>query len=177
MHLERHLHEYEQRYSRPGVVLSAGALYAPQNFSTDLAVKSSRGLWADLGYRVNPHLELGGRFDWLEGFDLSGFGYEGELDGWGASLNARLFPFTGSVQPYLGFGAGVVHADLKLDETGGSAFITDSADEAMMRFSGGLDFHVSPSLALKAEAAYQLPGGELDGLDCTTLSTGLEFRF
>lgn len=172
---------YERRYSRSGFLLGLGANYLLENFDTSLEVDNGEGLYALIGYRFHPHASVELRGEWLAGFDVradepSGGSLDAELDGYLITVGPKLYPFTGSVQPFVGIGVGVFHAELEGLGRGGGPIDSD-ANSIVFRFAGGLDYFISENFVLNVEAAYVEPGGDLDGLGFGSLSAGATFRF
>jgi opacity protein-like surface antigen len=177
--LEEHVREREARYSRNGLYLSGGVFYAPELFDTSLSVLDSRGLYGALGYHFGERVEVEARFEAIDDFLLGSAPllYYGTFYGWTGTLNARVFLLTKSFQPYIGMGIGVIDAKTRL--TDGLTGVTYRYDdtEALFRVSGGFDFYVSETLALTADAAINMPGGELSGANYATLGGGIKLRF
>jgi len=177
----------EQRFARTGLYVGAAALWAPEFFDDgEVVARSSRGLSAQLGWRLHPHVALELRGDWLEGFDLSypevagAFsegGAEGDLEAWSVTGNLKLYPLTGRFQPYLVAGFGALHADFDVEDRLTGAAFRSSDTDALARAGVGLEVFLSEFVLLGAEAAFNGAGGDVENLDFGTVQAGLQFRF
>ena len=54
---------------------------------------------------------------------------------------------------------------------------TSLAIELALRFGGGIDFYLTETILVSAEASYLMPTGKLDGLDYYSIGLGLQYRF
>ena len=84
------------------------------------------------------------------------------------AANARYYPLTERVQPYLATGVGweFVSTNVASDESG-----------FVVRFGGGLDYYISESWGLTGEFAYNLATGDIDDFNYMTLGWGAFLRF
>lgn len=169
--------ERAQRYSRNGVVLIGGIFWAPEIFQTSYSVGNSNGAHIALGYHFADYFEVDFRFEYLNDFDLSGYGNRGSYTAWSTTLNGRFYPLTKQIQPYLGFGIGVLEGTTFLQDVVTGYAIEESEVVAVFRFSGGVDYYVSESLALTADVSIDVPGGYLTNATYATLGGGLKVRF
>jgi hypothetical protein len=167
----------KNRFARRGFTLSGGAFWAPSLIDTRLNVDAGKGLNAAVGYRIARHFDADLRFDWIDTLELRGIDSRGTLDGWSITLNGRFFLLTGSFQPYLGLGLGAIQMSTRLQELSGPYLINREDTAVLFRPSLGFDFYISERLAITADAAMNLPGGELSGIDFATLGGGLKLRF
>jgi opacity protein-like surface antigen len=108
---------------------------------------------------------------------LRGFNTVGRVEGWSATANARLFLLTKAFQPYLGVGIGAMQATTDLKEVGGPGSFYSKDTVAVFRPFAGFDFYISETFALTADAAVNLPGGDLSSLTYATISGGVKLRF
>ncbi|MBW2384390.1 MAG: porin family protein [Deltaproteobacteria bacterium] len=175
--LEEHMQERKDRYARRGFFLAGGVFYAPELFNTVLTIDNSNGGWGGIGYRFTKRFEAEVRFDWLNGFDVSGFNTEGLVEGWSTTANARLFLLTKSFQPYLGLGLGAMQAKTKLVEVDGPGRVNTEQTVAIFRTFAGFDYYISETFALTLDGAVNLPGGDLSSLTYATISAGVKLRF
>jgi hypothetical protein len=175
------LQEFERerahRYSRNGVVLIGGIFWAPEIFQTSYSVGNSNGGDIALGFHFADHFEVDFRFEYLNDFDLSGYGNRGSYTAWSTTLNGRFYPLTNQIQPYLGFGIGVLEGTTFLQDVATGYAIEESDVVAVFRFSGGVDYYVSRALALTADISIVVPGGNLTNATYATLGGGLKVRF
>lgn len=172
------------RYARKGLTMSVGAFWAPELFDTSAHVDDSRGLSGGIGYRLHPRFSIDSGFNWVQGFavetalsysDPPVF-YTADLAMWSATLGGRFYILTGKIQPYVGFGFGASGAkgtfraagaeDIEYKEFGGN-----------ISFNGGVELYVSETLAIGADAAVFLPGGDLQSLNYSTLGAKLIYRY
>ncbi|MCG8589505.1 MAG: porin family protein, partial [Proteobacteria bacterium] len=166
--------------ARRGPYLGLGGFYAPEDLENDkdFVVKSSRGLFAEAGYRVHPNIAVGVRGDWLEGFDFASDVVEdGEIDGWAGTLTGKFYLLRGSIQPYATLGLGVIVADIESENRVTGERRDDDETAEFLRGGLGIALALSEYAWLTAEGAYATAGDDLDGLDFGVLSVGLEYRF
>jgi len=177
--LQEHLKEREARYSRSGFYLSGGVFWAPELFDTSLQVADSRGAFGAVGYHLGERFDIEARFDAIDVFELASpyGGYVGQFDGWSATLNGRVFLLTNVFQPYFGMGIGVMEGKTRYTQLSTGRRIDFDDTVALFRVSAGFDFYVSENVALTADAAINMPGGELSAANFATLGGGLKLRF
>ncbi len=176
-----------QDYARPGFYLGVGALggtyleaedeiedaLAP--FVASVDVETVVGLEAYAGYRLHPNFAIEAEFEWLPDADIDVNDVSlAELDVWTLTANAKLFPLTGRIQPFVLAGAGVI--DAELEDTVGLG-LREEETGFVARFGGGLDLYATERFLFSLGADYLLPSGDLDGLDHVTFGGDLQFRF
>lgn len=163
-------------YDRGGLYLGGSASLAFDLFEdefkevagSDGSVDESLGASVKVGYRLNPRFAGEVEFEWLSGFDLLVDGSKaGEIESWIATGNAKGYLLTGSIQPFLLVGGGVMQAK------GGTGRATDIA----WRFGGGLEMYVSRRFVLTVDADYVLPIFDLEDLDYISMGVGFQYRF
>ena len=164
------------RFARKGLSISAHVFYAPEIFDTTLSVENGQGMGLVLGYRLHENFELSLQSDRVTGFEFSGDSVLGEVQGWTATANAKAFILTGSFQPFIGFGIGAFYATLDAHDNLGNR-VEDSQAAGLFKLNGGFDYYISERLAITADAAIYLPGGELSALTFSTLGGGVKLRF
>lgn len=183
--VEAYKEKQRMRYARNGLTLSAGAFWAPDLFDTSASIDPSLGLSGGLGYRVHPHFSVETSFVLAQGFDvatsvddgISVIDYQGDVQMWSALIGGKFYLMTRKVQPYIGIGLGAAGAKIDLQNSVGAANYDYKDVGGVIAFNGGLDLYVSESLALGLDAAVYLPGGNLQGLDFSTLGAKLIYRF
>jgi hypothetical protein len=168
--------EMRWKTARTGVYVGAAFFYAAENFDDSIIVKSSTGGAGFIGYRIDPLFAVEFRYEGFEGFDLEGTIGRGTIDGYAITLNGKVFPFHGAIQPFVSFGAGGVRFRQKNVLIDGSRSQTKES-EAAFRVGGGIDLWLTNYVVLNAEAGYLAPLNDLSNLDSTVLSIGLTFRF
>lgn len=168
-------------YDRTGLFLGAGVYWAPEDFDVrdDVRVDESAGAFARVGYRVHPRVAVDVRFDYLDDFDLEDAETVWSLDAYSITGNVRVFLLTERFQPWLGLGAGAVRSDLEARDraTGVELETLGRETDSTVRFAAGLDFYLTPHLALSLEGAYQAVGGVRSYIGYGQLGAGLDFRF
>lgn len=83
--------------------------------------------------------------------------------------NAKGFILTGTIQPYIIAGAGVMDADVQN---------VGSSTEFAARFGGGLDVYATDHIVLGFDLTYVLPTGKLKDLDYLSIGLfTLQYRF
>jgi opacity protein-like surface antigen len=173
-------------FDREGWYGGLAAVYAMEDF--DQPFDDSAGAAIRLGYRAHAHVAAELRYEWLEGFDSSGFipafadpalnlpDGDAELDTHQATLAAKLFVLTGRVQPYALVGGGllVVNTELKADKFK-KPFRVQLGFAG--RFAAGVDLYLTEHIVLGAEAAYLVPTGPVSGERYGSFELGLQYRF
>ena len=181
--LEAYKEQQKNRYARKGLYMSAGAFWAPEFFdlSPGFDADPSLGLSGGIGYRVHPHFSIDASFVWANGFELdSPDGYPGSFDDltmWSALLGGRVIILTGKIQPYLGLGFGASGGRSTQRDAQGVDIGEFKEFGGTISFNGGFDLYLSDSVALGADAAVSLLGGDLSGLGYSTLGVKLIYRF
>ena len=92
------------------------------------------------------------------------------------TMNTKAYPLyrwlkkfnEGRLQPNLIFGFGMMYSG-DLDISAPRSF--------MLRMGGGFEYFVAPKWAGYFDATYVLPFGNLEGLEYTSLSFGLQYHF
>jgi len=177
--LQEHVKERKNRFSRNGLYLSGGIFWSPELFDTTWSVDDSRGAFGAIGYHLAERFEIEARFDILDDFDaVSPTGaYTAKFNGWTGTLNGRIFILTNTFQPYLGMGIGVMDGETEYLDVATGLREVERDTVATFRVSAGFDFYVSESLALTADAAVNMPGGDLNFANYATLGGGIKLRF
>ena len=175
------LRKYEDRYARTGPYLGIHANYAIEDFETDLDVSNGRSAAIVAGYRVHRHIAVELRGEYFDEFDVTASSaangaLDSELDGFFVVASTKVYPLTGSLQPFFGVGVGGMNATLEGTDANGLDF-ERSESGPVFRAAAGLDFFVSENLVLNLEAAYLTGGSDLDAIDFGTVGAGVTFRF
>lgn len=165
----------ESRYARVGLSGGLSASFVKPDFSVPgFRASDAGGLGVRIGYRSHEHLGFDFLFDWVSPIDVESKidPRQGEVEMFFLSGMAKLYPFTGSLQPYLGAGLGmlIVRRDLPgLSRTGAPL---------AGRFGGGVDMYVNENVLLNLEAVYVPPfDGVFRDLDFALFQLGLQYRF
>lgn len=183
----------EDEYARGGVYFMATASYAVEMFDLDKRpsdFENSFGAGARLGYRLLPFLAAEAQYEWIGGFDEQALLPEGgkikagEIIAHAVTLNAKVYPLGGRVQPYALVGVGVGRFEIKerlrepLDDEGFVTTEVTTQDEGVLsRYGLGVDLYGDETWGMFAEAAYVLPLSGLSGLDYISVQWGLLWRF
>ena len=179
-----------QDYARSGFYLGAGVVggiyteiddevedeLLALGYSVDIDTDTAVGFEVYGGYRLHPNFALEAEFEMLPDtdIDLGGFGTFAELESWTLTANAKAFPLTGRVQPFLLLGLGVMDAELE-DTVGLGA--SQSETDFAARFGGGLDFYITENVVFSAGVDYLLPTGDVEDVDYVSFGGGVQYRF
>ncbi len=142
----------------------------------DLSVGDTRGFGAVLGVRLGSRLALelvAERYDDLDiDHSIAGIPASGDLELWAGLAMAKLYLFTGRVQPYLTAGAGYLRGEVEIageDEVGHAA---------LGRGGAGVEVYLSPNVLLNVQAAYSRGlTSDLEDLAYFTVGGSVIFRF
>ena len=190
----------EDDFARRGWLVGLGGSYAIETFEDDaeadfqgelgpdvnLSVDNSFGVNGRVGYRCHQYFSAEVEVEWLDGFssDLTEPGFtqlaDVEFEPVVVTTNLKGYFLTGRYQPFLLAGAGVMTADIKLQNPVGLGFTglkSESENEFALRFGAGIDLYATKHVVVSIEADYVLPFGDLDALDYITVSWGLQYRF
>ncbi|MCH2172010.1 porin family protein [Myxococcota bacterium] len=158
----------QTEYSRPGTYLQVAGSYAICNWSrTNNSSENcsdyfdnSLGFNARGGYRFNRWIALEGQIEWQAGYDSTpklnlppaavAAGITSlSLDSLSYTINAKLYPTEGRIQPYAlaGIGGENIWFSTNLSES-------DSYTSFVGRFGAGVDVYLTPNLALNGEFSY-----------------------
>lgn len=167
-------------YSREGVYVGFGGLYALENFDRDTAVhgtgfkqdvdgRDTGGPQLRFGYRYNARIAGEVLFQYYADFNLSTGDdtLDDDFSGWSLTLNGKLYGLLGRIQPYALFGMGGLVFDHKRGDD--SAFVA--------RLGGGVDFYLTDHVVFDVEASYAMPAGSLDDLQFATFGVGIQYRY
>ena len=168
--------------NRPGFYLGLAGTWGNEKFNNtnNINVKDSIGFNARAGYRALSWLSAEIEGEWLANFNVDLGPEDGDVEMHLIGANLRLNLPTGLIQPYLLFGGGYMHADLRGVHQGDvQKSFTDGAngDGGFGRFGGGMEFYPWPWLALDMGIAYVLPTGNVDNLDFLSITWGALYRF
>jgi hypothetical protein len=186
----------DEDYDRNRVYFGVGPLYGIENFKlhhlsmsepaaisdADPDVDQSYGAEARVGYRFHPHLaaELQGQYD--GDFDVYadtrspiGKPLAGSVRVISSTANLKVFMLRGPIQPYALGGLGILWADTD-DEAAGADLPTGDVEFAG-RGGLGVDFYLSPALAITAEGTYLAPTGSLARYGLAAITVGAQFHF
>lgn len=151
--------------------LGAGALVSFENFDCD--ADEAWGYEVRAGRRINDMFAVEAEWEHpVSDFDDStkadGFGrLRGDVEVFNVTANGKLYPITGTFQPYALVGAGYGQADLPHDDNGG--FVA--------RFGIGLDILATDNFGIATEVGYVLGTGSLSDYDQIPISLGVFYNF
>lgn len=176
--LAEHDRKEKLKYARPGLFIGALGFQANESFdvASGIDIDNTQGGAAIIGYRIHERISFSLQYDQLKSWDVTGPGYEGDLDMWSATVNMKVYLLTRIFQPYLGVGLGAVRAKLKVKDDQG-AKSDDRETAGLLKLSGGVDFYLTETLAITGDASVHLPSGDLSDLTYTTLGAGVKLRF
>lgn len=159
-------------YVRTGFYVGANGVFSIEAFreTNGLTFDDAVGFNVRAGYRLDRLISLEVAIERNHRFDLKSSPQVG-IETWGGTLNTKLFPFHGAIQPYLLIGTGFMHAraagaGLNLSDTG-----------SMYRGGIGLDLYTTHNWVVNLEGSYVFPQGEVEDLDYISLSGGVQYRF
>jgi len=161
-----------------GSYVGAGFSYGVQNFDRDEAtnVDDAYGGIFWMGYRLADLWSLETQVEYLKGFDLTFAGEDGDGQYITATVNAKFFPLAtlvpNRVEPFVfvGLGAGWIQVSV-----GGRSDIEEVA--FLTRAGGGIDFYITPEVAIQASASFVQPTQDLSNYSYTSTMIGLQYRF
>jgi len=166
----------ERRIEQRGPYLGAAFAYAAEYFDDSIIVKSSVAGAVFVGYRAHRWFSADLRYEGFDGFDLKSSRGRGEIDGYAITINGKMRPFEGPIQPVMGIGMGGIRLDTDFVLNDGTR-LHESDSEFVFRMSGGIDLPVNEHLMVNVEAAYLIPGDDLSDLEIGMLSAGLTYVF
>jgi opacity protein-like surface antigen len=127
------------------------------------------------GYRFHPHFAAEGNFQWVSGMEIEQAGQElGDVSPWTLTANMKAFILTGTFQPYVVGGVGILH--VKGDESVDLA-LPDSTTGFTGRIGGGADYYLRPDIVLNVELSAVLPAGQVSRFRYLPLAFGAQYRF
>ncbi len=171
-------------FARPGGYLSLGvggahSMFRGQFEGANDFVSEALILGLRAGARFNKYLAFDASIDWsAKGFETNFTdGSRTELVSVTGFGNLKLYPFGGRIQPYAMGGVGLVWGGIDSYAPNG-AFVGSIKEIAFAgRAGGGLDFYLTPHIALSGEVAYIIPTSVLADLDYLTYMGHVVFRF
>ncbi len=139
-------------------------------------VKEAIGLQFHLGYRFHPRIAAEYQFEWITDADIDiegvPFGTAAlKLERWTNTANAKAYLGTGSVQPFLLVGLGLMHVEV--DGSG----VSEKEHGFAARFGGGLEVYATEHIVIDVNASYVLPAGDVDDFDYVSVGWGFLVRF
>jgi opacity protein-like surface antigen len=174
--VERRERAEQESRALSGPYVGAAFFYAAEDFDMNVIVKSSLGGSGFVGYRFGPLLAAEVRYEGFDSFDLGGSAGRGEIDGYAVTLNGKLYPFGGPIQPFVGLGVGGIR--LENDSPyGGPIDSGKTESDVVFRFLGGIDLPVTRYIVINLEGAYLMPGDDLSDLKIGVIGAGLTFQF
>lgn len=177
--------EAEVDLARSGPYAGLGLVYAAPTFDLDASERALGGgnlgdspaFGLDLrgGYRFHPHFAAEGNFQWVSGMDVEQAGHDlGEVSPWTLTANMKAFLLTGTLQPYVVGGIGIVH--VKGTERANLA-LPDSTTGFGGRIGAGADYYLRPNVVLNVEFAPVLPAGQVSRFRYMPVTFGSQYRF
>jgi opacity protein-like surface antigen len=150
-----------------------------------LSVDNNFGVNGRVGYRCHRYFSAEVEVEWNRfSGDLTQPGFERLAhvvsEPVVVTANAKGYLPLGRYQPFLLLGAGVMSADITLQDPVGLEFTglkSTSENEFAMRFGGGIDLYATEHVVVSLEASYVLPFRSLDALDYISVSWGFQYRF
>lgn len=189
-----------KEHARRGAFVGAALAYAADTYESDvqsslrravgeplnLSVKNSFGFKSRAGYRCHRYASAEIQVEWLDRFDGDVF-----QDGAGriakfdvepvvVTANVRGYLPLGNArfQPFVLVGLGAVIVETRLRDTVGLGLRDTSRDtELGVRAGGGLDFYVTPNVALTLETDYVQAFAALDDFAYVSIGLGVQYRF
>jgi opacity protein-like surface antigen len=170
---ERHHEENESRKFGTGAYVGGAFSIGIEDFnnvSSDDDYDEGFGFDIWVGSRIHKHVGVEGQLSYLQGFEIAGTGIDfNHLNG---TVNLKLYPFDGKVQPYVLAGAGV--GRFELEEPDGYS-ISDTG--GVMRLGTGVDFYLNKNVALVAGVGYLFTAGDIADTDVVEMKFGVQYRF
>jgi opacity protein-like surface antigen len=166
----------DRKYEQSGPYVGAAVAYAAENFDDSIIVKSSVAGAAFVGYRFRRWFAAELRYEGFDGFDLKSSLGRGEIDGYAITINGKLRPLEGPIQPVMGIGLGGMRLERESVLNGGAHFDASDSD-FLFRVFGGIDLPVNDHLMVNLEGAYLVPTDDLSDLDIGMVSAGLTYVF
>jgi hypothetical protein len=160
----------DEEFGRSGPFVGAGAAVSFENFGGSAGNNSPDEAWGyqlKAGYRFNEYFALEADGEHFPSFNSS----TGDVEIWDATLNGKLYPLHGFIQPYLSAGAGWSGIN---DDRAAS---NEDSQGFAARFAGGVDVYFHRNFGAFAEVAYFLPTGARADYDMIPLSFGIFYRF
>ena len=131
------------------------------------------------GYRFHPHLaaELQGQYNGLYEVKGQTVGHPslGSVEIVTGTANLKVFALRGPIQPYALGGIGIMWADTE-DRVSGTRLPLGDVEFAG-RGGLGVDFYLSPMLAVNLEGTYVAAAGGLSGFGVAALGAGVQWHF
>jgi opacity protein-like surface antigen len=168
----------------------------PSNREPNPSVDAGVGLHARLGYRFHPHLAAEGQFEWISEWSIKGKDSEranprfqsdfAKGEAWTATANLKFYLLTGSVQPYLIAGVGLMRFQgdnrSPIPPATGSPIIETNIDGARdvgfaFRTGGGMDVMITDHMSFVLGATYVVTEGDVDPYDYLSIEWGVQYRF
>jgi hypothetical protein len=176
---------------------SSGYKASPFN-GVDLDADPSIGFNAEAGYRILPWLSIAAHVEYLAEISVSP-GDSGRAspqsgsevltgETWALTADARLFPLTGRLQPFLVVGAGWLWVNTN-DEpvvqtsTGNDPMLepidTDlgSRNGFVARAGGGIDIYLTDAFFLTTQVTYVIPVDRVQDFDYVSVAWGFGYQF
>jgi len=175
----------EEDYARTGGYVAVGVLGAAYT-EIDGEFEDTVGAAVDLdetagfqllaGIRTDENVALEIEFEYLAPSDVEALDSKiAEIESLTTTLNMKIYPMRERFQPYLLFGTGIFWTEVS-QKSGGSA--SDDDLGFVLRFGGGLDFHLTEQFFLNVGTDYVLPiFSSVDDFDYVSFGAGVGYRF
>ena len=167
-------------YTDPGPQVSIGGVYSIERFDvdSDVDVEGTPVVNARVGYRLSERFAVELEYEYYHEYeaDLNGM-FDANLSGNGFFFNGKGYLLTGSIQPYLLGGVGVLFQEdvrLVINRT---AFDTDDEIAPAVQIGIGIEAYKKKYFALYAEASYHFPFDALEDYEYGVLNAGIIYRF
>ena len=166
-------------YAEPGPQMSLGGAYAVERFDVDpgIDVESTPGVNARAGYRLSERFALEVEYEYYHEYqaDLNNF-IDANLSSNAVFINGKGYLLTGSIQPYLLGGVGVLFGE-DVELVNNMSFDTDDEIDGVVQIGIGIEAYRKKYLAIYAEASYHFPIGVLSDYEYGVFNAGLIYRF
>lgn len=172
-----------QDYVREGWYVGARGVYAIEEFDVDASVDDDFGFNVFAGYRMYEGLASDFEFEYIDAFSARGrpAGPDFDIRTFDLSWNFRVYPLAWvfepdsvfqRVQPYLSAGPSLQWVQLQRVPGG-------DRDEGNFagRLGGGIDFYLTDSVALSADAIYTIGTGDVSDYPYLSVGWGITYRF
>jgi opacity protein-like surface antigen len=179
--------EQEENWNRLGFYIGLGPSWFANEFEGDIGRlgggDNAWGFHARAGYRFWDYVAVEGLYEYANdlGTDIGPL-FPGDTEGNSFRLQTNVFtanlkliaPF-GRFQPYLGGGVGFMAPEQSRE---GVFRAFDWSTVAFTgRVMGGLDFYITPRLAIYADSSWVIPTDDLEDLEYVSVNLGGRFIF
>jgi opacity protein-like surface antigen len=167
--------DHEVDFSRTGTYIGVSGVYVLEKWpgtNKDAGADDTAGVNIRVGMRVTEWASAEIQLEFVDDYFPD---ERQDFQTITATVNTRVYPFAGRIQPFAIAGMGIVSSIV--DHRDRLSSIKQSNADWGIRAGGGIDFYYTEHVALSLEGTYVFTVGDVKDIDHVSIGLGLLYRF